>query len=321
MVRGAVHKEDTMRARMILAALLAFLSLAAACGEAEDAGQPVRVKEGPTITIGSANFSESVILAQIYTQALRKEGYKVDTKLNIGAREVYIPALERGEIDFIPEYTGNLLRFFTKKEEVPTGKDETGEDRLLQALLDEAAKHKLFVLQPAPAQDTDAVVVTKETAERLNLKKVSDLAAHDQDLVFGGTPECPQRPACLKGLHDVYGLKFKEEKALEPGPTTVTALDDGALDVANIFSTDGAIAARGFVVLEDDKGIAGEQKIVPLVRREIMSAYDTPFAEFVDKVSAKITTGDLTKLNKRADVDKEDPDQIAASWLRDNGFI
>jgi len=310
-----------MRARAILAVFLAVLSLGTACGNGDEGAEPQNeTKDGPTITIGSANFSESVILAEIYGQALTEEGYKVDQKLNIGAREVYVPALERGEIDFIPEYTGNLLRFFTKEEGLPTGEDETGEDPVHQALLDEAAERELFVLTPAPAENKDAVVVTRQTADRLGLEKVSDLAEHDQDLVFGGPPECPQRPACLKGLHEVYDLEFKEEKALEPGPTTVTALDEGALDVALLFSTDGPIAARDFVVLEDDKGIAGQQRIVPVVRREILDSYGDAFADFVDEVSAKITTDDLTELNKRVDVDKEDAEDVAADWLSENGF-
>lgn len=303
-----------MRVRLILAAVLAVVVAGSACaGEPEEAAKQTR--EGPTITVGSANFSESVILAEIYAQALSDEGYEVDTKLNIGAREAYIPALERGEIDFVPEYTGNLLRFLTKKEEIPSGAEAVHE-----ALLDEAVKHKLFALQPAPADNKDAVVVTKETADRLGLSKVSDLAEHDQDLVFGGPPECPERPACLKGLHEVYELEFKEERALDPGPTTVTALDEGALDVALLFATDAPIAARGFVVLEDDKGIAGSQNIVPVVRREIVAAYDTEFADFVDAVTSKITTDGLTQLNKRVDIDKDDPDDVARSWLRDNDF-
>lgn len=305
-----------MRVRMILAALLVFVTFGAACGDADEpAAQDNETKDGPTITIGSANFSESVILAEIYAQALSEEGYKVDRKLNIGAREVYVPALERGEIDFIAEYTGNLLRFLTEEEELPTGEDETGEDPVHQALLEAAAERDLFVLQAAPAENKDAVVVTKETADRLGLEKVSDLAEHDQDLVFGGPPECPERPACLKGLHEVYNLEFNEEKALDPGPATVTALDEGALDVALLFSTDGPIAARDFVVLEDDEGIAGQQKIVPVIREEIVSSYDEDFATFVDDLTAKLTTEGLTELNKRVDVDKEDAEDVAADWL------
>jgi osmoprotectant transport system substrate-binding protein len=119
----------------------------------------------------------------------------------------------------------------------------------------------------------------------------------------------------------VYGLRFKEERALEPGPTTVTALAEGALDVALLFSTDGQIAARDFVVLEDDKGIAGSQNVVPVVRREILAAYDTEFADFVDAVSSKLTTEGLTELNKRVDIDKEDAEDVARAWLRDNDFL
>lgn len=297
-----------MRRRLLPCVFVLVGVIAAACG---------RESGGPTITVGSANFSESVILAEIYAQALEAEGYDVARKLNIGSREVYIPALERGEIDLLPEYTGNLLRFLTGEEELP----ETA-DAVYQAVAGELDDRNLTALEPSEAEDKDAFAVTKATADRLDLEKVSDLAPHASTLVVGGPPECPQRPACLMGLQDTYGLRFEEFKALdEAGPTTVAALEGGEVDVALLFTTQGVIAEKGFVVLEDDRGIAGFQNIFPVARDEIVETYGDELVTLLNSLTAKLTTEDLTDLNKRADVDKDDPDDIAGSWLRDNGVI
>jgi osmoprotectant transport system substrate-binding protein len=296
-----------MRARFIAVLAMAIL-LAAGCGN----GGP----EGPTITVGSADFSESTILAEIYAQGLEAEDYAVDRKLNLGAREVYVPALQKGEIDLIPEYTGNLWRFLAKKEDLPDSRA-----KLADALETELAEDELTAGAFSEAEDNDAIVVTKETADELGLRTVSDLKEHASELVFAGPPECPQRPACLAGLHDVYDIRFKEEKALTAGPVTVTALDKGEIDVALLFSTVGAIADKGFVVLTDDKAIAGFQNVVPVVRDQIVDAYGDELIDLIDSITAKLTTEGLTELNKRVDIDKDDPSDVAGSWLRDNGFI
>lgn len=295
--------------RRSLVALVVCVGLVTlACGREQS--------DRPTITVGSADFSESVILAEIYAQVLEAKDYPVERKLSIGAREVYVPALERGEIDLIPEYTGNLLRFLTEEEELPSTREAVYE-AVAQALDD----RNLTALDASEAEDKDAFVVTEDTAERLDLEKVSDLAAHDAELVVGGPPECPQRPACLKGLQDVYGLDFEEFKPIQLGPTMVAALEGGEVDVALMFTTDGVIADKGFVVLSDDKGIAGFQAIFPVVRDEVVESYGDELVELLNSVTAKLTTEGLTELNKRADVDKQDPDDVAGSWLRDNGFV
>jgi osmoprotectant transport system substrate-binding protein len=305
--------------RRVLAVLLLLSSFAfVACAndpddaDTDDAGGG---GEGVAVTVASPDFTEGRILGEIYAGALEAEGFEVTKKLGLGARDILMKGLMDGDIDVVPEYTGNLLRFVTDSPDAPDTSDET-----YAALVEPLAEMDLVVLEQSEAEDKDGVVVTKETAEELELEKVSDLTEHASDMVFAGpSGECEKNPACLKGLQDVYNLEFKEFQGLAPGAPTVTALKEGAVDAANIFSTDGAIAANDFVVLEDDKRIAGAQNVVPLVRQEIADQSDA-LADVLNAVSSKLTTEGLTELNARVDIDKEDADEVAADWLSENGF-
>jgi osmoprotectant transport system substrate-binding protein len=301
-----------MRARFALSLVMAAL-LTVACAGEEGAEQ---VTDGPSITVGSANFTESIVLAEIYAQGLESEGYEVSKKLNIGAREVYFPALQEGDIDFLPEYTGSLLSFLTKQKVTASpDSDETLAD------LEKELPEGVTVMEMAEAQDKDGIVANKETADEHNLTKVSDLKPIASELVLGGPSECPTRQACLKGLEEVYEIEFKEFKALDPsGPQTVTLLESNEIQVANLFTTDARIAEKGFVLLEDDKGIVGAENVLPVVREEIVEAHGVEFEEFVNSITSKLTTEGLTELNKRVDIDKEDADDVAAEWLSDNGL-
>lgn len=301
----------SFRKGVIGAAMLAFALVAAACGSGDDAGP----KEGPPIVVSSFDFGESEILAEVYAQAMEAEGYEVERQLRIGSREILKPALENGEIDFVPEYVGSALEVGFGLEPSP----DTDETR--DALIAAFEPKGVAVLEPAPAQDKNGIVVTGATADELGLEKTSDLAGQESDLVFGGPPECPNRPRCLLGLQDVYGLSFGEFKALDVGgPLTVEALDGGEIDVALLFTTDGVIAARGFVLLEDDEGLQPAENVTPVVRQEILDAHGDDLEDLINDVSAKITTEELTEMNRQAGVDREDPDAVAARWLADNGF-
>ena len=304
--------------RMLYVASIALLLVASACTDTggEDTAGDV-TKDGPTIVVGSADFTESIILAEIYAQGLEAKGYDVDTKLNIGAREIYIPELEKGTIDVFPEYTGSLLSYLSSQKETPSPDSDTTYEAADEAL----GEKRITLLEYAPAQDKDGIVTNSETAKDLDLEKISDLEEHASDLVFGGPPECRERQACLKGLADVYGIEFKEFKSLKPGQPVVQALKANEIQVANIFTTDSSIVANDFVLLEDDKGpIAGAENVVPAVLDEVLAAYDTLEAD-LNAITAKITTEQLLQLNGRVDIDKDDPDDVAASFLRDNDLI
>jgi osmoprotectant transport system substrate-binding protein len=304
------------KSRLWIIVVIGSLLLSGACGKGgDDTGR----KEGPRITVGSANFPEAVILAEIYAQALAANGYKISKRPNLGAREVYFPALERGDIDLLPEYIGSLVSFLTKQKVTASSDSAEAYEQLTNEL---DKKEGLEALQYSNAQDKDGIVANKQTADKYNLKNVSDLKPVASRLVMGGPPECPTRQACLKGLKDVYGIELKEFKPLDVGgPQTVTLLKSDEIQLANLFTTDSRIAANGFVLLDDDKGIVGAENVVPIVRDEITEAYGTEFSELIDSVSAKLTTAGLTELNRKVDVDKESPDDVAGAWLRENGFV
>ncbi len=278
-------------------------------GASEDTGG-----SGEAITVGSTDFSEQLIVAEMYRGALEAAGIAAEAKYNLGSREIVEPALEEGDIDLYPEYVGTALEFLNGGAgEATSDTDET--TTKLQAAFEEK---DIKVLQPAEAQDKNAIVVTAETADELGVETISDLQEHAGDLVFGGPPECPERPLCLQGLEGTYGLDFKEFRSLDAGgPLTVAALEDGKIDVALMFSTQGIIADKGWVVLSDDKGLQPAENIVPVIRND---AFTPEVEDVLNSVSAKLTTEEMTELNRRVDVDKEDPEDVATQWLEENGF-
>ena len=304
------------RIRLGGAAVAACLALLlAACGGGDDAlDQGTQPNEQSSVTVGSTNFSEQLILAQMYAAVLEKAGVDVTVRPNLGNREVVFPALEKGEIDLLPEYNGSVLSFLqpdatqTTSEEVNTA---------LTPLLDAKG---LVALQQSPAEDKDGWAVTKETADKYGLAKISDLKGKAHELVVGGPPELKTRPAGLPGLKEVYGIEdFKEFKALDAGgPLTTSALNKGDIDVGRVFTTQGAIAANNWVLLEEDKPLQPAQNIVPIGRKDAMT---DQVKQALDAISAKITTEQLTELNKLVDVDKEDPEKVASDWLTQQGLL
>ena len=247
-----------------------------------------------------------------YAQVLENDGYSVERNLNIGQREVYAPALESGELDLVPEYVGTALAVLFGG--TPTADSEA----TTQALRDAWAPAGIAVLDPAPAQDKNGVVVRQDTADALGLTKTSDLAAHS-DLVLGGPPECPEREFCLIGLTEVYGLSFAEFKPLDVGGAlTVAALEGDEIQVAILFTSDGVISAKGFVLLEDDKNLQPAENLTPVIRQDIIDAYGDDIVSALNGVSEKLTTSGLSEMNRRIGIDGEDPEQVAADWISNN---
>jgi osmoprotectant transport system substrate-binding protein len=292
------------------------LFFAAACQSAAPSGSGK-----PSLKIGSTNFSEQTILAELYAQALEANGYRVERRLNLGAREIVEPALESGQIDLYPEYMATLLAFLAKgaANAPAASSDAAATASSLQAALQPKG---LAALSYAPAVDTNGYVVTKATADKYHATKLSDLAPVASQLVLGGPPECPERPFCQPGLRDTYGLSFKDFKPLDSGgPLTVAALDAGQIDVGVLFTTDAVIATRGFVVLADDKHLQLADNVVPVVRADFLNKAPADFKTTIDGVSAKLTTDELTGLNKAVGVDRKEPRDVAGAWLRDKGLV
>lgn len=297
--------------RAILSGILGLSLIASACGSS-GGGSPSANKG--TITVAGFNFSESSILADIYGQALKAQGYTINYKLNLGNREVVEPALEKGDIDLYPGYAATELEFINK------GKGEaTPDPTATVAKLNTYLQPKnLIALTASPADDEDAFAVLPGTASKYSLKSLSDVAPVANQLVLGGPPECPTRPFCAKGLADKYGIHFKDFKALDAGgPLTKAALDKGDIQVGLLFSSDGSIAAKGYVVLKDDKHLQNADNITPVMRSKVATS---DVKNLLNSIDAKLTTADLASMNKQADIDKADPDTIAATWLSQHGF-
>lgn len=298
--------------RAILSGILGLSLIASACGSS-GGGSPSTTNKG-TINVAGFNFSESSILADIYGQALKAQGYTINYKLNLGNREVVEPALEKGDIDLYPGYAATELEFINK------GKGEaTPDPAATVAKLNGYLQPKgLIALTASPAADENAFAVLPATAQKYSLKNLSDVAPVGGQLVLGGPPECPTRPFCQAGLVSVYGIHFKDFKALDAGgPLTKAALDKGDIQMGLIFSSDGSISAKGYVVLNDDKHLQNADNIVPVMRSKVATSDVTTLLNSID---AKLTTADLASMNKQADIDKADPDTIAASWLSAHGF-
>jgi osmoprotectant transport system substrate-binding protein len=305
---------NPVRARAVVALFLGAVVMVA-CGSNGDS----TTKAAKTVVVGSAPFSESVIVANMYAGALQNEGYQVTVRKGLGQREIYLPALQKGGadngIDLVPEYAGTLLEFVNKgANEASSNLDDTVAK--LRTRLDDIG---LTALNPSPAADQNAFAVTKATADRLKVKKLSDLAPVAGQLTLGAGPECPTRPFCQPGLEKTYGLKFKGFRVLDSGGAkTMEALSSGDIDVGLVFSSDGAVAARNLVVLEDDKKLQTVDNIIPAIRKDIVN---DDIRTVLNKVSAQMTTEDLIQLNKRADVDKTDPEALAREWLQAHGFV
>jgi len=274
----------------------------------------------PAVKVGSTNFYEQGILGELYAQILENSGYKVERKFNLGNREIVQPALESGQIDLDAEYLATLLSFVDKTVKASTDPKETA--KLLQTAL---SPKKLTVLDFAAATDQNGFVVTKETAAKYNLKKLSDIAANAQgQLTLGGPPECPgaTRPFCKPGLEQTYGIKFKDFKPLDAGgPLTVTALEGKQVDIGLLFTSDPGIVAKGFVLLDDDKHLQLSDNIAPVVRDDLLAKDDGTLKKLLNSISAKLSQDELNGMNKLVSVDKKDPKDVAKDWLKKMGLI
>lgn len=292
---------------------LTTVCLLAACSNSDPLGPETRSMK--SIVVGSADFPESEIVAEIYAQALRANGFDIGRRMGIGSRETYIPALKDHSIDLVPEYIGNLLLYFAPDATVT----------MLDAVELELYKRlpgDLSILTPSPASDTDTVTVTNETATMWNLKTIADLAAHSADVRFAAPSAFQTRPAGLPGLRQKYGLDIAPGNFVSindgGGAVTVRALVEGRVSAANIFSTSPAMLQNHLVALEDPEHNFLAGNIVPLVNSQKKG---DRLKIVLDAVSAKLSTAGLARLNAAISGNSGiDPDQAARNWVRENGF-
>ena len=265
-----------------------------------------------TIRVGSANFPESEIIGEIYAQALEAEDFEVERNFQIGAREVYLPALEDGEIDLMPEYTGNLLSYLDPETTAT-------EAEAIETELQDALPEGLEILQSAPAENKDSLNVTPEFAETHELSSIGDLAELDQ-VRLAANPEFAERSYGLPGMEELYGITDVDFTAISDGggPATVQALLDGTVDVADIYTTTPAIDEHDLVTLEDPESMIAAQFVVPVVRTD---AFDDNAIDILNSVSAALTTEDLMEMNAlNSGEDVQEPAEIATNWLEDNNL-
>ena len=262
-----------------------------------------------SVVIGSADFSESQILAEVYAAALNAKGIKATTRPNIGSREVYLKAIQDGSVDIVPEYTGSLLNYLDKAA-TAKAPDE------VYAALAKAVPAGLVVLDKSAAEDKNSMVVTKETAAKWSLTQIGDLVAHQSEIVVAAPPEFQTRVQGLPGLKDVYGFVPKDFRPLK-GQAVVDALVNGQAQAANIFSTDPSILSNNLYTLGDPKALFGSDNVVPLVRKDKNSV---ALAAALNAVSGRLQTSTLAQLVSQVDVDKKDAAAVAKAWVASVGL-
>ena len=302
--------------RLLLAFVLAALiPVVSGCGSSNPLGGGALSGDLKSLIVGSADFPESKIVAEIYAQALEANGFTVARQFGIGSRETYIPAIRDHSIDLIPEYTGNLLQYFDPGSAASNPGD-------VELALYRSLPGDLSILNPAPANDSDTVTVTEATAQRWNLKSIADLVPHAAEVKFGAPSEFLNREQGLPGLKAKYGLEIKPDNFVAisdgGGPATVKALSGGTVTAANIFSTSPAIPANKFVVLTDPKNNFLPGNVVPLLSSQKKS---DALKKVLDAVSARLTTKGLTQLNASVSGNSGiDPEEAARQWVRENAF-
>jgi osmoprotectant transport system substrate-binding protein len=275
-----------------------------------------------TIKIGSDGFDEARVVAEVYAQVLEADGYTIDRAgIGLGARKVTAAAIESGQIDLKPEYIGSGLVYYGGASTNDPAKNQAD----LQAKLTSVGGG-ITVFAYTPGQDTNALVVTKETADAKNLAKWSDLTAVAGDLKWALATDCPTNPVCAQALKDSYGIDVNTlDVTLLDACTTpmADALKAGTVDVAELCSTSPEILVNGWVALEDDKVTQPADAIAPIVRNDLLAKVGdkAAFQKLLDDVSAKIDTATLADLYKQVAVDKKDTKDVASAWLKAQGLI
>ncbi len=296
------------KGRLALGAVAVGVALAlsgCATGDPLDSGSESGASE--TITIGSQAYYSNEIIAEIYAQALENAGFTVERSFNIGQRDAYLPSLEDGEIDLFPEYTGNLLQFYSPDTSATSSDDVFAQ---LQAALPE----NLTVLDQASATDQDSYNVTAEFAEANNVSSLADLAGLTVPLTLGGPAELAERPYGPTGLLEKYGVTVAFSAT---GDTTFEDLIAGTITIANVYTADPRIQTDNLVTLEDPEGLFLASNVVPLVNVEIADQ----IADVINAVQAKLTAEGLIALNVLSTVDQLSSPEIATQWLTENGLI
>jgi len=294
------------------------LALLASCQAGLDRTAPGPAdRPGGPVVVASFNFPESELLAAIYGLAIQHAGIPVRFQLGLGPRELVQPALEQGLVDVVPEYLGTALTSLEAHPGVPMADPSAVRAALARAL----ARWHVRVMAPAVAQDQNGIAVTAATARRLGLHQVSDLRRAAGRLTLGGSPECPDRPYCLPGLRQAYGLDFAGFLPFSTEQQRVTALREGVVGAAVLDTTDGNLAAGDLLLLSDDRHLQPAENVVPVITGRAMARYGSRLAGAVNAVSAQLTSQALLFMDWRVEVAGADVMTEARGWLERHGIL
>ncbi|OII35093.1 glycine/betaine ABC transporter [Curtobacterium sp. MMLR14_010] len=301
-----------IRAGVAAALAVGVVAALAGCASSDplDSGSSAS-SDSKTIVIGSQQYYSNEIIAELYAQVLEKDGFDVKRNYNIGQREVYLPQLQKGAIDVMPEYGGNLLQYYDKKSTAKTATE-------IASGLKEALPKGLRALDAAEATDQDSYTVTKAFSEKYDVTSLSDLSKVKDSLTVGANSEFQTRPYGPEGLKSEYGVDV-DFKAIEDsgGALTVKALKDDTVQLADIYSADPSIKANDFVSLKDPKNLILPQNVTPVVSSKVSEKA----ADDIDAVSKVLTTDELISLNAKSTADKEKASTIAKEFLTDKGLL
>ena len=312
--------------RWLLAIVAPLTLLAAACGDDDDddtsagdgggggtCSEASAPDDAPAVTIGAQDFGESAIVASIYQQCLEAAGYDASIAELGGFRDVELEAFDAGDINLAPEYAASMLEFLNDNagEATPDAAETT------DALNERLTEIDLVAAEPSDARNTNAFAVTQETADELGLETISDLADHP-NLVLGAPADCETNAGCLPGLQETYGIDLSANfTALEPAAIPA-ALDAGEIDIAVVFSTDAVVVQEDLVILEDDQGLFKADNIVPVMTTELSEV--DGFTDLLNAISAEMTTDGVADLNVAFQVEREDAEAVASTFLTDAGL-
>ncbi|HLR27311.1 MAG TPA: ABC transporter substrate-binding protein [Ruania sp.] len=305
---------STSTRRSAGAALLAGLSLAlvSACGSGDPLAAPSEEGEsGGTVVVGSQAYYSNAIIAEIYAQTLENAGYTVQRQFQIGQRDAYLQAMESGEVDLLPEYSGNLLQFYAPDTTARSPEEVAG-------ALPEVLPDGLSILDYAEAQDADSYNVTAEFSKKNDITSLADLADYDGTITIGGNAELKSRPYGLQGLKEFYDVDADFVAIGDSGgPLTKDAIRDGTITMGDIYTADPALAGGDFVTLKDPENMILAQNVLPLVNADLAEE----LADVLNPISAKLTTQELIQMNDASVNDKKDAAAIAEKWLSDQGLV
>ncbi|HEY8771926.1 MAG TPA: ABC transporter substrate-binding protein [Candidatus Limnocylindria bacterium] len=300
------------------AALVLVLSACAPGGSGTSPSASAAANK-PTVKVGSAGFWEAAVVAEMYAQALEAKGYTVERHLEIGERPAVDAALAAGDVNLIPEYLGGLAGQGLGIKDLSS--DPTKALANMQSAL--AAKGWVS-FDFSPGTDADGFAVRKETADQYSLKTMTDLAAVADKLVWGVAEGCPDNPVCGPGLKTTYGIdltKLQVETLPACSADIATSLNDSAIDVAQVCTTQPEISSMNLVLLEDDKHLQPAQNLVPIASKELADAGGSALADTLNAITAKLTTEALTQLGASINIDHNEIPDVAKKFLKDNGLI